>query len=66
MMQINLYICTDGNEDTRITAENNIVSYPCTGRMPGKFRLRDTSGRATTRTIPGWRYRFQKRNRDYQ
>ncbi len=34
-MQINLYICTDGNEDTRITTENNIVSYPCTGRMPG-------------------------------
>lgn len=38
MMQINLYICTDGNEDTRITTENNIVSYPCTGWMSGKFR----------------------------
>ena len=38
MMQINLYICTDGNEDTRITTENNIVSYPCTGWMPWKLR----------------------------
>ena len=38
MMQINLYICTDGNEDTRITTENNIVSYPCTVRRPVKFR----------------------------
>lgn len=28
MMQINLYICTDGNEDTRITTENNIVFLP--------------------------------------
>ena len=38
MMQINLYIFTDGNEKESKNAENNIVSYPCTGRMPGKFR----------------------------
>lgn len=37
-MQINLYICTDGNENTRVTTENNTIAYACADRMPEKFR----------------------------